>query len=307
MKITLPKNFSELTEKDKDDFMGVWITTNKDNLKIVVEGNVVKAYDKVTGNLLASKVASKENLEYYKLLQDDYVPEDFNMRFTVKPGEPAYVLDPEMHEDGDPGDFQMEFKAENIKKVKVIAVSGANDLSRIVDYITLDGECSRSSIVQEAVFAFYTDALKALGKCDGKLFDNWEQYFETVKSHVVYRWLLDLPVKMGETAYILDRFRYEVITQADKDKLGLHEYKRTKFSRAIVDNLRGNTIDVETIGKPYYRDMGHLADIGADEEIVVRKEKETDHHWSAFYNNLRIDNLMGNYRVTMRQIKFKPI
>lgn len=302
MNISLPSWYDALNTDKRNDFMLTWIVANKNNLRIVVKDNKVEAYDKLTGKLMARATAERCNLEYYKILEDDYKPNDFNVRFTVKAGEPAYVLQPRFKHMKS-GDMSMTFDIEDIQKVKVISVSGANDVMCTVSYVTTDNEPSKSCIVQEAVFAFYSDAVEACKTCMEKDIESWEQFIELTSKHIHYRWKLDLPVQRGEKAYILNR-SYDIKSQLDIGDSPV--YKETKFARVVINNL-SNTVEVQTVGELYYANRGYLVDTIQDKEVVVTRRKETDLGFTTYLGQLEVGNLIGVYNVPMDKVKFLPI
>lgn len=303
MNISMPTWFDMLNDDKRNDFLLTWIVSNKDNLRIVVKDGKVEGYDRLTGELLAKADVESYNLEYYKILQDDYEPDDFDIKFTVKTGEPAYVLQPKF-KDTASGDMLMTFDVKDIQKVKIVSVSGANDILCTVNYVTMDEECKKSGIVQEAVFAFYSDAVETCKACMGKDIESWEQFIELASEHIHYRWKLDLPVKRGEKAYILDRFKYNVKSQLDVGDSPV--YKETKFTRVVISNL-SNTVEVQTTGELYYSDKGHLVDSMPNKEVVVTRRKETDLGFTTFLGQLEVVNLVGTYKIPMDKLKFSPI
>lgn len=279
LNITLPNNFEEL--EDKNAFYKTWISLNRHNLDIKVVQNNMVAFEKGTDNVVAIAQIDEEESYYFKILTNDFEPRDFDMKFTANIGQEVYVAMPEIYFNDQMDRSSMKFKKENIYKAIVTGIGGANDLMCTISHKIL-GTNERSSVVQEAVFVNYNDAVGACETIPESGVDTWDEYIELAKEFIKYRYKLVVPVKMGQELYI--KSEYSRIPVLENDLNNGEYFEKTKVARLIMTVIHGeiDNIHVQTTGNLYYDELYKFVDTSDNEEVIVTKDRLV---YDSIYNN----------------------
>lgn len=301
LNITLPNNFEEL--EDKNAFYKTWISLNRHNIDIKVVQNNIVAFEKGTDNIVATAKVDEEESYYFKILTNDFEPRDFDMKFTANIGQEVFVAMPEIDYNDKFDRSPMKFKKENIYKAIVTGIGGANDLLCTISHKVLATN-ERSSVVQEAVFVNYDDAVGACEAIPESGVNTWDEYIELAKEFIKYRYKLIVPIKMGQELYINSEYsRIPVL----KDKLTNGEYfAKTKVSRLIMTVIHGeiDNIHVQTTGNLYYDELYKFADTSDNKEVIVTKDGLV---YNSIYNNKKVVELALGLKLDMSECHFEEV
>lgn len=300
MKMTLPTNFDKLSAERKEEVVRCWVVANRDNLSIKVNcsTNKVGAYDKNTKEKVADFRLHEQDIEHFRILEDEVEVQDFDMRFTVKPNEIAYAILPEFIAVEEDGTYRMDFSgADKIKKVVVTKISGTSDIydnHNTVSYKVIygededDTERETGTIVQEAVFKNYEDA-KAVSELIDSPLVTWDEYMEYALDYITYRYKIKLPVKYGEIAYVTGNRKVKLESElTEDDKKGF--LGKVRFSRAILSNL-DETVDVQVTGLLYNMHKGKFVTLNDNEEVMVSLDTRYGYEFPNINTTLRGDEV----------------